>query len=146
MTNPITRGGDSCMLNIDWANYLIQLAFLSLSYFFGQRSTKIANQRISYMERYDNLYSPLIDLIVKNTDSMDYEDGEYTFYRKIYSLVWENLKYVGETSIPVFSNVVYDLSLYQDLNIKEMKRLTLSLLKEGEHLEKILDYPTKSRI
>lgn len=134
------------MLNIKWADYLIQLAFLSFSYFLGQHSTKVANQRISYMERYDNLYSPLIDLIVKNTDSADYENGEYNFYLKIYSLVWENLKYVGENTILIFNDLVYEMSLYQELNMKEMKHLTLSLLKEGEHLEKSLKYPEKSRI
>lgn len=133
-------------MGFNFSNYIPQLIFLFISYLFGRHSTKLANRRISCMERYDHLYSPLIDLIVKNTDSMKYEDGEYKFYLKIYSLVWENLKYAGENTVSIFSGIVYEMSLYQELNIKQTKLLILSLLEESKHLEKSLEYPLKSQI
>ena len=66
----------------------IQLIILSVTYILGKKKTKSEQARLSYKERYDNLYSPIIELIIKyHYHCMELDVNNNKFTKKVFFII-----------------------------------------------------------
>lgn len=123
----------------------IQLIILSVTYILGKKKTKSEQARLSYKERYDNLYSPIIELIIKyHYHCMELDVNNNKFTKKVFFIAYKNLKYIDVESMKIFQEFHSYDPLEYDYNYA-FSSLIFSLLKKSINIEHRLNYPEKSK-
>lgn len=122
----------------------IQLILLSATYILGKRQNKSEQIRLSFKERYDNLYSPIVELMIKyhyNHMPLDVNNNKFT--KKSFFIIYKNLKYIDVHSMKMFQILHSFDPLEYDYN-SAFHSLIISILQESINIEKFLNYPAKS--